>query len=120
MNNGLEFVLSLGIILVFLIGISYNESNATSLIGEKEKIPLYYVSTRDILSITYENVTGPVGYQNETYQNLSKLTCQNETVIFVHGWEETEDNVKERLNRVKLSLEKNGYIHPLIGFQLAL
>ena len=37
-------------------------------------------------------------------------------VIFVHGWEESEVNVKERLNRVKLSLENNDFIRPLIGF----
>jgi hypothetical protein len=65
-------------------------------------------------------VTGPVGYSNDTYRNFIELTekpCQNETVvIFVHGWEESEDNVKERLNRVKLSLENNSFIHPLIGF----
>jgi hypothetical protein len=65
-------------------------------------------------------VTGP-GYDDiETYRDLSELTekpCQNETVvIFVHGWEESDDNVKERLNRVKLSLENNSFIHPLIGF----
>ena len=75
------------------------------------------MSTRDILNLTYEIITGPVGYQNETYQNFNKLTCQNETVvIFVHGWETSEDDVKERLNRVKLSLENNSFIHPLIGF----
>ena len=65
-------------------------------------------------------MTGP-GYDDiETYRDLSELTekpCQNETVvIFVHGWEESEDNVEERLNRVKLSLENNSFIHPLIGF----
>ena len=60
------------------------------------------------------------GYGNDIYQNVNELTekpCQNETVvIFVHGWEESEDNVKERLNRVKLSLENNSFIHPVIGF----
>jgi esterase/lipase superfamily enzyme len=65
-------------------------------------------------------VTGP-GYKNiDTYRNLRELTetpCQNETVVvFIHGWEEGEDNVKEGLNRVKLSLENNSSIHPLIGF----
>jgi esterase/lipase superfamily enzyme len=116
MNNGWLFVLSLGLILLLLIGLSCNTSIVTSLPEETEKIPLHYVSTRDPQSTTYEIVTGPVGYGNEIYQNLSELTCQNETVIFVHGWEESEDNVKERLNRVRLSLENNSFIHPLIGF----
>jgi len=116
-NDGLVFVLSFGVVISLLIGVSYNGSNATSSLEEREKIPLYYVSTRDILNITYEIITGPVGYQNETYQSFNKLTCQNETVvIFVHGWETSEDDVKERLNRVKLSLENNSFIHPLIGF----
>jgi len=116
-NDGLVFVLSFGVVISLLIGVSYNGSNATSSLEEREKIPLYYVSTRDILNITYEIITGPVGYQNETYQNFNKLTCQNETVvIFVHGWETSEDDVKERLNRVKLSLENNSFMHPLIGF----
>jgi pimeloyl-ACP methyl ester carboxylesterase len=117
-NNRLEFALSLWVVVMFLpIGILYNASAAaTSSIGETERIPLYYVSTRDPQNPTYEIVIGPIGYHNETYRNLSALTCQNETVIFVHGWEENEDNVKERLNRVKLSLENNSFIYPLIGF----
>jgi pimeloyl-ACP methyl ester carboxylesterase len=117
-NNGLEFALSLWVVMFLLIGILYNASAAaTSSIEETERIPLYYVSTRDPQSTPYEIVTGPVGYSNETYRDFSELTCQNETVvIFVHGWEESEENVKERLNRVKLSLENNSFIHPLIGF----
>ena len=119
MNNECGFVLSLGLILLLLIGVSYNTSIATSSTGETNKIPLYYTSTRDLHNPTYVVETGP-GYGNDTYRNFSELTekpCQNETVvIFVHGWEESEDNVKERLNRVKLSLENNSFIHPLIGF----
>ena len=120
-NNEWVLALSFGLILLLLIGASYNTSIATSsTTGETEKIPFYYVSTRDPQNPTYEVVTGP-GYDNiDKYRDLSELTekpCQNETaVIFVHGWEESEANVKERLNRVKLSLENNSYIHPLIGF----
>lgn len=121
LNYEWGFVLSLGLVLLLLIGASYNTSIATSSPGE---IPLCYVSTRDSQNPIYEIVTGPIGYRNiDIYRNLSELTekpCQNETVaIYVHGWEESEDNVKERLNRVKLSLEKNGFIHPLIGFSWA-
>lgn len=109
-----------GVVISLLIGVSNNGSIATSSLEDGEKIPLYYVSTRDLLNITYEIMTGPEGYKNETYRDLRELLekpCQNETVvIFVHGWEESEDNVKERLNRVKLSLENNSFNHPLIGF----
>ena len=117
MNYEMMLVLFFGLMLLLLIGASYNTSIATSSLGETAKIPLYYVSTRDPQSSTYEMVTGSKGYQNETYRNLNELKCQNETVvIFVHGWEESEDKGKERLNRVKLSLENNSFIHPLIGF----
>ena len=120
MNNELIFILLYGLIMLLLIGISYNTLIATSLsTGDSKKIPLYYISTRASQDPIYSVVTGP-GYGNDKYRNFSELTekpCQNETVvIFVHGWEENEDNVKERLNRVKLSLENNSYIHPLIGF----
>jgi hypothetical protein len=113
-NNDRVFILSFGLIVLLLIGTPYNASIVTS---TTEEIPLYYVSTRDPQNTPYEIVTGPVGYSSETYRDFSELTCQNETVIiFVHGWEESEENVKERLNRVKLSLENNSFIHPLIGF----
>ena len=118
MNYEWMLVLFFGLMLLPPIGLSYNTSIAKTSTGE---IPLYYVSTRDPQNPTYKIVTGPVGYRNfDIYRNLSELTekpCQNETVvIFVHGWEESEVNVKERLNRVKLSLENNDFIRPLIGF----
>jgi hypothetical protein len=119
MSNEWGFVLALGLILLLLIGASYNTSIAASSTGETNMIPLYYASTRNLSNPSYEVETG-AGYGNDTYRNFTELTekpCQNETVvIFVHGWEESEDNVKERLNRVKLSLENNSFIHPLIGF----
>jgi hypothetical protein len=44
--------------------------------------------------------------------------AQNGTVvILIHGWETSEDDVKETLNRVKLSLKNNSFICPLIGFR---
>jgi pimeloyl-ACP methyl ester carboxylesterase len=119
-NNDWVFILSLGLIVLLLTGTSYNTSIATSSTEETKRIPLYYISTRDPQNPAYTIVTGP-GYKNfDTYRNFSELTekpCKNETVvIFVHGWEESEDNVKERLDRVKLSLENNSFIHPLVGF----
>jgi Alpha/beta hydrolase of unknown function (DUF900) len=118
MNYEWGFVLSLGLISL-LIGTSYNTLIATSSIGETE-IPLYYASTRDQQSHIYEVVTGR-GYGNDEYQKFSKLRdqqdCTNGTiVVFIHGWEESEVEAKERLNRVKLSLENDSFIHPLIGF----
>jgi hypothetical protein len=118
MKNRWLLVVSFGLILLLLIGGSYTSIATSSSSGETEKIPLYYVTTRDQV-LGYKADTRP-GYGNDTYRNYNELTekpCQNETVvIFVHGWEESEDNVKERLNRVKLSLENNSFMYPLIGF----
>jgi hypothetical protein len=53
--------------MLLLIGILYNKpAAATSSVGETERIPLYYVSTRDPQSTSYNIVIGPVGYGNET------------------------------------------------------
>ena len=49
-------------------------------------------------------------------RNLSN-TCPEEVAIFIHGWGLNETEApKERLDRVKMSLEKNNYTHPLVGF----
>jgi Alpha/beta hydrolase of unknown function (DUF900) len=118
MNYEWWFVFSLGLILLLLIGTSYNASIASSPSSEEtEKISLYYVTTRNQI-FGYDTSSTEPGYDNETYRDFNELTekCQNETVIFVHGWEESENNVKERLNRVKLSLQDNNHTGPLIGF----
>ena len=90
-------------------------------------ITLYHISTRDPedfnkvdpLKPNYKSVVGP-GYDNDQYHYFNKLkeqACSNNTVAtFVHGWEESEKNVTERLNRVKLSLAQDGYTGPLVGF----
>ena len=48
MNNELILILLFGLIMLLLIGISYNTLIATSSSTEEsKKIPLYYISTRD-------------------------------------------------------------------------
>lgn len=66
MNYEMMLVLFFGLMLLLLIGASYNTSIATSSPGETAKIPLYYVSTRDLQNPIYEMVTGPKGYR-QTY-----------------------------------------------------
>jgi pimeloyl-ACP methyl ester carboxylesterase len=125
----LLFVISFGLLLLLLIVIG--QSNIAAISSKKDKssnIKLYYISTRefgvfnniDPLAPNYNSIVNP-GYGNDTYQNISQLkgeqACKNGTVaIFVHGWEESEKNVQERLNRLKLSLAQDGYIGPLVGF----
>ena len=77
---------------------------------------MYMITTRDRLN--FEGVE-ELGYGNYSFFNINKLTqtpCPEEILIFVHGWGADEDEAKERLDRVKLSLEKNNYTHPLVGF----
>jgi hypothetical protein len=62
-------------------------------------------------------VQGP-GYGNYTFSNITDLftSCPKEIVIFVHGWNATERQAMEQLDRVKMSLEHNGYTNPLVGY----
>jgi hypothetical protein len=112
-------ILFYGIIVVILTSVvQCNTSVSIAQTEETSIIPLYYISTRDVQNLPYKPIQGP-GYDKDVYLNFSQLTqkpCQNEITIFVHGWEESEDLVKERLNRVKLSLEQNNYTYPLVGF----
>ena len=80
-------------------------------------IPVYEITTRGNL-FNAQGVNG-TGYR-DTYplldiRNLSN-TCPEEVAIFIHGWGLNETEAKERLDRVKMSLEKNNYTHPLVGF----
>jgi hypothetical protein len=43
-----------------------------------------------------------------------KRDCPGEAAIFVHGWQIDHVKAKERLDRVKTSLESNNFIIPLI------
>ncbi|MGI0045448.1 MAG: alpha/beta hydrolase, partial [Nitrososphaeraceae archaeon] len=100
----------------------FNTSVAASNAAQTNNITLYYITTREPEDFNKMDPLNP-NYTagNDEYQNFSKLkeqlACKNGTiVIFVHGWEESEKNVEERLNRVKLSLANNNYTGPLIGF----
>jgi Alpha/beta hydrolase of unknown function (DUF900) len=124
----LLFVVSFGLIVLLLIGIGQSTTLAATSKTAASNITLYYISTRDPedfskvdpLKPNYTSVVGP-GYDNDKYQNISQLKeqqeCRNGTIaIFVHGWEKSEKNVTERLNRVKLSLAQDGYSGPFVGF----
>ena len=73
------------------------------------------ISTRGNLS--YEGVVGQ-GYGSYSFLNINNLleSCPPEVGIFVHGWGIDEYKAKERLDRVKMSLEYNKYNISLIGF----
>ena len=115
--------------ILFLGGvIAFNSSVAISKATQNNNITLYYITTREPEEFNKIDPLDPnyvskelKGYGNDNYQNISKLKEQNacnngSIVIFVHGWEESEKNVEERLNRLKLSLAQDGYTGPLVGF----
>jgi esterase/lipase superfamily enzyme len=47
---------------------------------------------------------------------LQAGTCPAEIVIFVHGVGATQSDAIEQTERVKMSLDSNGYYNPVIGF----
>lgn len=80
------------------------------------EIPTYMISTRDIFQ--YEGVDGPGYSNNYSFSNITELSqsCPSEVVTFVHGWNVDEEKAKERLDRVKMSLEQDNYTNiSLVG-----
>jgi hypothetical protein len=69
---------------------------------------------------TRGDLEDPLHGFNDKYQfediNQLKSECPVEIAIFVHGWHNNEFKAKERLDRIKMSLENNSYTIPLIGF----
>jgi pimeloyl-ACP methyl ester carboxylesterase len=78
---------------------------------------VYIITTRGNLNFS---IGEPGAGYNNQYQfgdiNQLKNQCPTEIAIFVHGWGNDKFKAKERLDRVKMSLENNNYSIPLIGF----
>ncbi len=82
-------------------------------------IPVYEITTRDVefsfQGVKEGNGSGYGNYELGDIQNLYE-SCPNEIAIFVHGWHVDETEARERLDRVKMSLENQNYsIIPLVG-----
>lgn len=80
------------------------------------QIPIYMITTRG--NLDYPQGVQESGYNNNyQFNNIKQLnSCPLEIVFFVHGWGNNEDMAKERLDRVKMSIENNNYSTSLIGF----
>ena len=78
-------------------------------------IPTYMISTRDGSDPPKD--VQEIGYNGKPLGDINQLKkdCSAEVAIFVHGWHIDQNKAKERLDRVKMSLESNNYIIPLIG-----
>ena len=110
-------IFSVASILLLIVNTQVGIVSATVSNTTRTGIPVYEITTRGNLS-NAQGVNG-TGYR-DTYplldiRNLSN-TCPEEVAIFIHGWGQNETGAKERLDRVKMSLEKNNYTHPLVGF----
>ena len=80
------------------------------------EIPVYMLTTRG----DREQAEGveELGYNDKySLRDINELytDCPEETAIFVHGWGNDHYKAKERLDRVKMSLENNSYYIPLVG-----
>jgi pimeloyl-ACP methyl ester carboxylesterase len=111
-------LLTLGLITLLISGVLQSDAVATTISEQTKKILPYMITTRDRLNY-YEGIQ-ELGY-NKSYSfldidQLTQKPCPDEIVIFVHGWGADKDEAKERFDRVKLSLEKNNYTYPLVGF----
>ena len=86
------------------------------LVGATMNVPTYMISSRG--NLVYEGLEGKGYGGNYSFLNITKLfeSCPSEVAIFVHGWDNDEYRAKERLDRVKMSLEHNNYNLSLIGF----
>jgi pimeloyl-ACP methyl ester carboxylesterase len=110
-------IFSVASILLLIVNIQVGIVSATVSNTTQTGIPVYEITTRGNLS----NAQGANGsgyrdaYPLLDIRNLSN-TCPEEVAIFIHGWGQNETGAKERLDRVKMSLEKNNYTHPLVGF----
>jgi len=109
-------VLSLLSVNLMVLGNIYASTESIGNMTSEKSIPVYMITTRG-------NLNMPQGVQefgyNDKYQfgdiNQLKNECPDEIAIFVHGWHNDKLKAEERLDRVKMSLEKNNYIIPLIG-----
>ena len=103
-------------LFTMIMSLSYFQASATLLETAKNatEISTYLISSRE--GMTFKNIQGP-GYDNYSYLNIKDLYANCPKVAnFVHGWNATENESKEQLDRVNMSLEKNNYTHSLIGY----
>ena len=94
----------------------YASTDSVTNTTSEKSIPVYMITTRGDLNFPIGELGS--GY-NDKYQfgdiNQLKSQCPAEIAIFVHGWGNDEFKAKERLDRVKMSLENSNYSIPLIG-----
>ncbi len=69
----------------------------------------------------FDNPTLTKGHTETDYSTIGSIPginspCPDEIVIYVHGFQNDEQDAIDNFNTAKKSLEKNGYTGPVIGF----
>jgi pimeloyl-ACP methyl ester carboxylesterase len=118
-HNASFIFLSLSSIIVSLsILSSFTVDKVWASTTAAEDISTYMITTRDFQD--YPEGVNDSGFNNNyQFNNISQLfeSCPAEVVFFVHGYDNNNENAKEQLDRVKISLEHNNYTDiSLIGY----
>ena len=121
-NGIISLIVIIAVSLLYPISLSkfdnniYASTDSVTDSSSEKSISVYMITTRGDLNL-------PVGESGNGYNNQYqfgdidqlKSECPAEVTIFVHGWGNDKFKAKERLDRVKMSLENNSYSSPLIG-----
>jgi pimeloyl-ACP methyl ester carboxylesterase len=106
-------LMSLFTLLLFLTN-SLEFNNAWASTGGTS-VPVYMISTRD----GSDPPAGlkAIGFNGKPLGDINQLKkdCHSEVAIFVHGWNDDQYTEKEKLDRVRISMESNNYVIPLIA-----
>ena len=109
--------IGLSFLILLLLFIPANILKTSNVWATAIEIPVYMLTTRGNREQA-EGVKGEYGY-NDRYplRDINQLfrDCPTEIAVFVHGWHNDHYKAKERLDRVKMSLEYRNYYIPLIG-----
>jgi hypothetical protein len=114
-----NFAITALLVVSIIVNFPLLLSSSIAVAQSSARIPVYEITTRDVefsfQGVKEGNGSGYGNYELGDIQNLYD-SCPNEIAIFVHGWHVDETEARERLDRVKMSLENQNYsIIPLVG-----
>jgi hypothetical protein len=117
-NTSFVFLSLSSIIVSLSILSSFTVDKVWASTEAAEDISTYMITTRDFQA--YPKGVNDSGFNNNyQFNNINQLleSCPAEVVFFVHGYDNNNENAKEQLDRIKMSLEHNNYTDiSLIGY----
>ena len=111
-------VLIFGMVILLLSMVPIISSGTAYASITAGRLDAYEITTRESSGIQPVEVEG-TGYQGRYPLNHTEelySTCPDEVAIIVHGWGLNETLAKEMFDRVKMSLENQSYVIPIVGF----